>query len=470
MGRTGGLWLTDPALKGLPPAKPGARYEIADLGCPGLHIRVDERGRKTFSVKRTLGGADRGKRVRVTLRPAYPALKLAAARAQAIKLLADMGSGVDPIARDRAAARAAMREVERSRENAFDKQFALFDELRLAQLRPASRKEVERPFRLFFLPKWRERDVGTIKRADAADVLDEIQKSRGIVPRNRAQAALSTFMNWLLDRGRIEVNPIAGLKRAAGEAPRDRVLTDDEIRALWWATDLARPNAKNTEGAPPAPHPVLSPLLRVLLTTGQRWSEVAGMRWDEIEGLDGDEPIWRIPAARYKTNRAHVLPLSKAAASIVSARPRIAAVDRVGDEERLVDPHFVFTTRGDAAYSGENKTKAAVDAAMLFALRQWAEQRGEDPERVELPRWVIHDLRRTARTLMQRAGIAHDVGEAVLGHVVAGGGVAAVYSRHAFKTEKRAALEKLAELVAAIAAPPAGNVTSLAARRAARAS
>lgn len=449
---TGGQALTDQLLRAAPPASPGQRVELIDAACPGLRVRIDERGRKVFSILRVIGaGPDKGKRVRVTLRPAYPALSLAKARAQAVQLLAQLGAGSDPNAEAKASKRAAG--------NTLAQQWALFDQVHVQRLRPRSGKEVERPFRTTFLPAWRDRDVTTITRADVADVLDRMQLKRGLVPRNRAQAALSTFFAWLVDRGRVDASPVAGMKRARGEAPRDRVLSDAELRAFWWATDTTRPKS-DEPGAPPAAHPVLAPLLRVLLLTGQRLGEVAGMRWDELHDTD-EGKVWRIPADRYKTRRTHEVPLSDAVAAIIDARPRLSMIERIDDDERIGPSPFVFTTRGDAPFSGEGKLKPQVDVAMLHALRQAS----SDPK---LTRWVIHDLRRTARTLLQRAGVPYDVGEAVLGHVIGGGGVGAVYARHGFADEKRAALERLAETVAAIVSPLTGNVTALAARRAAR--
>jgi integrase len=76
-----------------------------------------------------------------------------------------------------------------------------------------------------------------------------------------------------------------------------------------------------------------------------------------------------------------------------------------------------------------------------------------------LPHWTLHDLRRTARTLMARAGVRPDISERVLGHVIAG--VEGVYDRHSYEAEKRDALEKLAALVKRIVNPPPANVLPL---------
>ena len=77
--------------------------------------------------------------------------------------------------------------------------------------------------------------------------------------------------------------------------------------------------------------------------------------------------------------------------------------------------------------------------------------------------WTLHDLRRTARTLLARAGVRDDIAERCLGHVIKG--VEKVYNRYAYLDEKRAAFEALAALVSRILNPTA-NVEELASRRA----
>jgi integrase len=151
--------------------------------------------------------------------------------------------------------------------------------------------------------------------------------------------------------------------------------------------------------------------------------------------------IWEIPAERYKTKRSHALPLSKAALALIEEQP-------AGE--------YVFPSREGTPFSGFAKSKAALDRAILAAMRKAA----KPGEKVKpLPHWTLHDLRRTARTLMARAGVRPDVSERVLGHVIAG--VAGVYDRHSYADEKRDALEKLAGLIDRIVNPPLANVLPL---------
>jgi integrase len=114
-------------------------------------------------------------------------------------------------------------------------------------------------------------------------------------------------------------------------------------------------------------------------------------------------------------------------------------------------PH-VFTTGGKTPICGFSKFKAALDAKVLAELRK------QEPE-ATLPRWTLHDLRRTARSLMSRAGVNTDIAERCLAHVL--GGVRGVYDRYAYYDEKKHAFEALAALVERIVNPPADNVVPM---------
>jgi len=173
-------------------------------------------------------------------------------------------------------------------------------------------------------------------------------------------------------------------------------------------------------------------LVRTLLLTAQRREEVAQMNRTEIDA----NAAWTIPAERYKTGKPNVVPLSAAALAIIKAQPQVD------------DSELVFTTTGKTPFSGFTKAKRRLDTAMLARLRECA---GERASKVTLPAWRLHDLRRTAKTLMVRAGVRPDISERVLGHVI--GGVEGVYDRYAYLDEKRQALEALAAIVERITSP-----------------
>jgi len=188
---------------------------------------------------------------------------------------------------------------------------------------------------------------------------------------------------------------VPGMKRVnAKESARERILTDEEIRKVW-----------NTDNA----------FVRFLLLTAARRNEAAGMRWDELDGAD-----WTLPAARNKTKVDLVRPLSKAAMAVLPKK-------REGE--------FVFGNPPDRPLRSYSLLKVHLDKAS------------------GVTGWRLHDLRRTARSLMSRAGIPSDHAERCLGHVIPG--IRAIYDRHQFHAEKARAFEALARQLALITNPPA---------------
>ena len=186
-------------------------------------------------------------------------------------------------------------------------------------------------------------------------------------------------------------------------------MNDDELRAIWKTT---------------ADYPVYGALLRFILLTATRRNEAGKMRWAELNG----DRTWIIPAARYKTNLDHVIPLSALALSVLPER----------------NGEFVFTKSGHQAMGGYERHKQAIDEASGVSG------------------WVIHDLRRTARSLLSRAGVPSDHAERCLGHVI--GGVRGVYDRHEYFEEKAKAFEALAAQVQRII-DPQDKVVSIGSKR-----
>jgi integrase len=242
-------------------------------------------------------------------------------------------------------------------------------------------------------------------------------------------AFLSKLFNWHASRNDDFLTPIRrGMGRIkTKERARDRVLSDDELRVIWRA-------AEATEGP-------FGYFIRFTLLTATRRSEAADMVREELSS-DGN---WIIPAARMKAKQEHVLPLSPAARAILDDMPNIG--------------RYVFTTNGRGPITGFTAFRATLNAAVLAELRK------QDPEAEPLPNWTIHDLRRTARSLLSRAGINADIAERCLAHTMSG--VRGIYDRHAYHAEKEHAFEALAAMVERIVNPLA-NVASLEAERAAR--
>jgi integrase len=260
--------------------------------------------------------------------------------------------------------------------------------------------------RLVF-PTLGARQIDEIKRSDVQRLLDEIEEERGEAMADQVLAILRRIFNWHAARSDNYNSPIVrGMaRRKAQDRERDRILTDDELRAVW-----------RTAETYPGPW---GQLIRFLLLTATRRTEASSMTWSELAGTE-----WTIPAQRYKTGTAVTLPLSSAARKVLDEILQIQGCD------------FVFSTDGRRPVSGFSTFKLKFDIAC--GATDW-------------PRWTLHDLRRTARSLMSRARINADVAERCLGHVIPG--IRGVYDRYTYLEEMRHAFEALAAQVDRIVNP-----------------
>jgi integrase len=252
-------------------------------------------------------------------------------------------------------------------------------------------------------PRLGDKPIAEIKRSEIVKLLlDKIEDDNGPVMADRTLSIVRKIMNWHASRSDEFRSPIVrGMARTKPkERARERTLTDDELRVIWAAASEARG---------PFGH-----YLQFLLLTATRRNEAARVRRSEIAGSE-----WTIPGARYKTGKDHLIPLSQAAQAVLATLP---------------SEGFLFsTTGGEKPITAFWKFKETFDKI------------------VPLSRWTLHDLRRTARSLMSRAGVASDHAERCLGHVI--GGVRGVYDRHEFREEKRQGFEALASLVEKIVNP-----------------
>jgi integrase len=279
--------------------------------------------------------------------------------------------------------------------------------------------EIERILKVYVYPRWGERSFEDIKRSDVTALLDVVEDNHG--PR-QADAVLSVVRQiayWHSTRSDGYVPPFVPGMRRSSKAPRSRTLDDDEIRAVWKATE------SGTFGG----------IVRTLLLTGQRLDKVRCMKWDDID----DDGVWHVPSAPREKNNGGDLKLPKLALDIIRAQPRQAS-----------NP-YVFTGRGyGAPFSNQAQAKPALDAALP-----------------SMPHWQLHDLRRTARSLMSRAGVPSEHAERVLGHAIPG--IEGVYDRHSYFDEKATALQELANLVERLVIKgPQAKVASLAVERSKR--
>jgi integrase len=371
-------------------AKPqGPQTDYFDETVSGLALRVSV-DRKTWTLH--FSSPINGKRARMTL-GTYPAASLAAARTKALEAKALVEEGRDP----RGAAKDTFQ--------AIAEEYMRRDGKKLR-----NRDWEESALRRLVYPALGHKLIAEIKRTELVRLLDKIEDENGPVQADRTLAVIRKIMNWYASRSDDFRSPIVrGMARTKSkERARDRILTDEEIRAIWATKDG-----------------VFVAFVRFLLLTAARRNEASDLAWAEIEGGD-----WTLPAARNKTKVDLIRPLSRAAMEVIEALPRQGP--------------FVFTTNGTKPIAAFSGFKRKLDREL------------------GIEGWTLHDCRRTARSLMSRAGVASDHAERCLGHVI--GGIRGVYDRHEYHREKAHAFEALAALIERIVHPPADNVTQLARR------
>jgi integrase len=420
--------LTDKFVRNVKPAAPGKRDEHWDTAVPGFGVRVTDRGAKSYVVytrwpgsgspsRRTIGDATR--------------LPLAAGRKMAREWLELVAQRIDPRERDRAQAI----EAQRTRQTTFGSVANdWFADVQFKELRKAA--EIERCVRREFVERWNKLPITEITAAqirnavkDKADGLSPVPGTGRVGPaRSQARSLLGyvkTLFSWAVEQHvyGITVSPAAPLRtlKLLGKKKRGtRVLTGDELRALWKVADRLK-------------YPY-GPVIKLLMLTGQRRSEVAKARWEEFDFRGG---LWTIPDARMKMKKAHEVPLNKDVMDVLEEVPRFAAGN-----------HLFSTTFGERPVIGFSKAKERVNALML-------EELGIAP-----PHWTFHDIRRTVRTGLSPLPIQDHVRELVIAH--APSGMHAVYDHHHYREEKREALELWAASLRETLMPPApSNVVSL---------
>jgi integrase len=404
--------LTAKFIAGLKATAPGKRAHYWDALVPGLGVRVTARGSKSFVIYRRWPGS------RAPARRALgdaTKLPLATARQRARDWLTMVERGVDPKEEARQAALAAQRARQTT--------FTVVAEAWFAEEVNSQRRamHVTREVRREFFPLWGKRPITEITTLEIRDVIKAKATTAPAQARNLL-GHLHRLFAWALAQHAygLTANPAAALrpsKLVGRPNVRKRVLTDDELRALWQATtELDYP---------------LGPLVQMLALTGQRRSEVAEARWCEF---DLSKRLWTIPPERMKGNAAHVVPLVDQLCTLLAGLPRF----KQGD--------YVFsTTFGDKPVTGFVGFKRRLDRLMS----------GEP--------FTMHDIRRTMRTHLSALPITDMVRELVIAHHQPR--LHKVYDQHAYLEEKRHALELWAARLRDIVSPPPANVVSMRKKR-----
>jgi integrase len=399
-------------------AAPGKRDEYRDTEVRGFALRVTDRGAKSYvmnlrwpggkmSIRRTVGDAG--------------VMSLADARKKARSWLELAERGIDPeVARKQ-------REIEEARDRAVT--FEAVAEDFIAEALAGKRRGAAdaREIRREIIPIWGKRPVASITRDDVLELIEAI-KERGHTPTARLVLShVKRIFAWACNQKSTRYGPlnspadIVSAKRLLGEKkPRQRHLSNDELRALWRACLRI--------GYP------CGDAVRLLLLTGGRREEIAAARWRE---LDQHKMVLTIPPERFKSDAEHLMPLSSSAAELVQSLPRFGEGD-----------HMFTTTMGAKAINGWSKAKEEIDRHMLHTLQEIASERGDDTGELKLEPWVLHDLRHTIRTRMAELRVPENVAETIIGHGKKGMG--RVYDQHHYEPEMREALEAWAEMLRGI--------------------
>jgi integrase len=386
---------------------------VFEDGTPGFGIRKFEDGRAVYFVRYTVAGVRR----KLVLSPCSPGV-LKSMRQRAAEIRADAKRGQDPLAEKQTVIKeqkAAKQAERQAREHSLAVLVEQYLPGKREEMKPRSFQQVERHLR----KQWaalHDRPVASLTRADLVKVIDELARNSGKTAADRAKASMSAFMAWCLERQIIHASPIAGISRRATSGPRERVLTEDELVAIWKATD--------EDGD-------YNALVRLLMLTGQRREEFGGLAWDEV---DLDKREIRLPGERTKNGRAHTIPLSDAAMAILQSIPRRG-------NRRLV------FGRGEGGFSGWSKCKERLDARLGKAVEPW----------------TIHDLRRTLATLSADHDFAapHII-EAMLNHQSGSkAGIVGVYNRASHERGKRQLADRYGEHIMALVEGRQSNVVPL---------
>lgn len=406
----------------LPPGK--SELVEADEDTTGLYVRLQGEAPPVWRVRYTLPS---GRRRWMNLEP-VKALSLADARKRAAKIVNEAKDGRDP-QEERATKK-------RQAADTFGALVALYM-ARYAERhqQPKTRAETKRALEVHLKPL-HGRPVGEINRRDVAARLQELVDSSGPIMANRTRAALSGCYAWAMQQGLADTNPVVGSAPPAPEVKRERVLNANEMRLVWHAAgddDYGR-------------------IVKVLLLTGQRRDEVGSLAELEIVRHDS---LWMLPGARTKNGLAHEVPL---------ALPVLKLIGPARDGRSKI------FGRGKNGFSGWSQSKARLDARITRARAEARLGRKLKPDEAPaaedaLPRWTLHDLRRTFVTTANEMGIAppHIV-EAVCNHVSGHrAGVAGTYNHAKYRSEKRAALDAWGAHVEALVSgrKRAGNVVKL---------
>jgi integrase len=372
--------LTKGAIDALPTLASDVLYW--DAASPGFGVKVTPKGRKVFLVLYRTGGA--GSRLRKYTIGPYGRVTLHQARLAAQKVFSAKVEGRDLAAEKREARRRVVADQVEDLLETFIAQH-------VSQNRSAG--EISRLLRREVGGPWAGRSIHEITKRDVVEVISAIEQRGAPSAANKTLKSIKTFLRWCVGRAVLDQSPAEGVPPPAKEVARDRVLSDQELaQVILVARKMGGPYGG---------------IVEFLALTGQRREEVGRIKWDE---LDLAQRIWTLPKSRTKNAKAHVVHLSEQS---------LAVLKRVEKKQP-----FVFSVFGTKPFQEFTRAKRRLD--QLSGVTGWR----------------LHDLRRTCVSGIARLGVAPHVADKILNHQSGTiSGVAAVYQRHEFLAERRAALD-----------------------------
>jgi integrase len=367
---------------------------ILDTDVRGFGVRLGASGGKVYVLTKRFPGHPK---TTTRVLGSTDALTLSEARDKARDWIKSIAKGVDPTA------------VEKQK---LGNTFSAVTEAYIAEHLKAKRRGAKdtQEIRREILPVWKDRPIADISRLDVIALIKPIAR-RAPTTAHLILNHVKRIFSWAVHEGAwgLEYSPalMVSPKKLIGQKNvRQRVLSDDELRALWVATDQM-------------PYP-LGPFYRMVLLTGGWREEVAAMKWSEVDGQ-----VWTVPPERFKSNASHRVTLSDEALKVLKSVPRYDKGD------------FVFSSDGGRTrINGFSNAKGELLALMKHS--------GEN--------FVIHDLRRTFRTRLSSLRIADNVAEMCIGHGKRG--LQRVYDQHSYEDEMRSAFDAWANLLRSIIDPP----------------
>src|SRR5262245_21392482 len=388
--------LTKSAIDALPTPKSDVVYW--DAGCPGFGVKVTAKGRRVFIVLYRTGGA--GSKLRKYTIGPYGRITLHQTRVAAQKVFAAKLEGRDPAAEKREAKRRIVADRVVDLLEAYIAQ-------RLSQNRSGG--EIARLLRREMGKAWSGRSIHEISKRDVVELVSAIEQRGAPVAANKTLKSIKTFLRWCVGRAVLDQSPAENVPLPSKEIARDRVLDDNELAHVILAARKI--------GGP------YGGIVELLALTGQRREEVAHLQWEE---LDLAQRIWTLPKSRTKNAKGHVVHLSEQSMAVLTR------ADQPGP--------YVFSPLGTKPFQEFSRAKRRLDQMSGVAG------------------WCLHDLRRTCVSGMARLGVAPHVADKILNHQAGTiSGVAAVYQRHEFLSERRRALDVWGAHVGAILSEARGE-------------